>query len=860
MPYPRRRVLPLLVLAVFPTAALPQATPPALVRDINPGLNREERSGEPQNFVEMGGIVYFHSFDPAHGEELWRTDGTEGGTWLFKDFLPGPNSSYAGASTLVVGKTLYFLVSNGSERYDLWKSDGTAAGTVRFLPGFDGYLQPFAVGGTLYLFRNCSETGSCELWKSDGTIAGTVKVASLALPPSPPGLFFGVSPLGRSGGPVFFFKFYSQHGELQELWRSDGTAAGTFPVRLFATPGQQNALVSYGQVGGTLFFNGWDAEWGYALWKSDGTAAGTVRLKNVDPGSMVDAGGTLYFSGRDDASGWELWKSNGTAAGTVRLKDIVPGPGGSFASMIGRVGETLLILAWRPETSYELWQTDGTDAGTVLVRELAPGPDDYVDWLVLVDRLFYFTMDDGVHGLELWKSDGTAAGTVLVKDIVPGPGFPTILGPGGAAGKLFFWGDDGVHGHELWMSDGTAEGTVPLKDLVRATSSIPAELTVSGDQLFFLASDGSQGTELWKTDGTAQGTVLAHDLSPGPNGSYLFELTDVDGTLFFDAWKNQIWRTDGTPGGLALELTLPFIQGVAEAGDRLFVDAGELYAAGTGLVKDIRPGSQGSRISHMTEMGGTLFFRADDGGGSGLWRSDGTAPGTFEIAPVPADPLTAAGDALFFTVLEESSWTYSLWTSDGTLGGTFKVASWSPGDLPYELTDVDGTLFFGLALRAGGQELWKSDGTPAGTVRVQRIPGSRSPLAELTAVRGSLFFSADGPGGRELWRSDGTGPGTRRVADIYPGNQGSDPAGIVDAQGWAVFAATDRVHGREVWMSDGTQRGTFLVGDVAPGARSSRPEELTVWNGKVYFSADDGATGIELWSFEVAAPPDPKGR
>ncbi|MFP5288603.1 MAG: hypothetical protein ACLGI9_22900, partial [Thermoanaerobaculia bacterium] len=110
MPYPRR-ALPLLVLALFPAAALPQ-TVPTLVRDINPGLNREERSGEPQLFVEMGGIVYFHSFDPAHGQELWRTDGTAEGTWLLKDVLPGVASSYAGsyagASTLVIGDTLYF--------------------------------------------------------------------------------------------------------------------------------------------------------------------------------------------------------------------------------------------------------------------------------------------------------------------------------------------------------------------------------------------------------------------------------------------------------------------------------------------------------------------------------------------------------------------------------------------------------------------------------------------------------------------------------------------------------------------------------------------------------------------------------
>ena len=462
--------------------------------------------------------------------------------------------------------------------------------------------------------------------------------------------------------------------------------------------------------------------------------------------------------------------------------------------------------------------------------------------------MLYFAIDDYEHGLEIWKSDGTSEGTALVKDIVPGPHSPWIDNPRGAAGKLFFWGGDGVHGHELWVSDGTEEGTFPVKDLVQATSSVPFELTASGDRLFFTATDGSHGYELWKTDGTMEGTVLAHDLSPG-DSSYLSELTDVDGTLFFNLWRSETW-SDG-PGGLRLELSLPYIQGAAEAGGRLFVHAGELYAAGTGLVKDIRHGPQGSRISEMTEVGSTLFFRADDGEGAGLWRSDGTSPGTFEVAPVNAHQLTSVGGLLFFTVLDPSSFIYSLWKSDGTSGGTVPVASWGPEDVPRELTDVDGTLYFGLSLLSGGQELWKSDGTDAGTLRVRRISDSRSPLGELTSVQGRLFFTAEDAAGRELWRSDGTETGTLRVEDLFPGPQGSHPGWLAAAGDRLVFAATDPAHGREVWVSDGTPGGTFPVGDVAPGARSSWPEELTAWNGKVYFSADDGITGVELWSFAL---------
>jgi len=39
----------------------------------------------------------------------------------------------------------------------------------------------------------------------------------------------------------------------------------------------------------------------------------------------------------------------------------------------------------------------------------------------VLNGVFYFTADDGIHGRELFASDGTANGTHLVKDINPGP-------------------------------------------------------------------------------------------------------------------------------------------------------------------------------------------------------------------------------------------------------------------------------------------------------------------------------------------------------------------------------------------------------------------------------------------------------
>ena len=76
-------------------------------------------------------------------------------------------------------------------------------------------------------------------------------------------------------------------------------------------------------VNGVFYFAGRDNSNGRELWKSDGTAAGTILVKDIaagiyssEPSSLANVGGTLYFS-----VGNELWKSDGSGAGTVAVKN-----------------------------------------------------------------------------------------------------------------------------------------------------------------------------------------------------------------------------------------------------------------------------------------------------------------------------------------------------------------------------------------------------------------------------------------------------------------------------------------------------------------------------------------------------------
>src|SRR5262245_4874757 len=136
-------------------------------------------------------------------------------------------------------------------------------------------------------------------------------------------------------------------------------------------------------VNGTVYFKATDPVHGEELWKSDGTTAGTVLVKDIFPGSgpstinyLSAMNGALFFVGQDGVHGNELWKSDGTEAGTVMVKDFVPGLAqGAFNSFIDFNG-TLFFTFSDGVNGYELWKSDGTEAGTGMVKDINPGAGD----------------------------------------------------------------------------------------------------------------------------------------------------------------------------------------------------------------------------------------------------------------------------------------------------------------------------------------------------------------------------------------------------------------------------------------------------------------------------------------------------
>lgn len=333
------------------------------------------------------------------------------------------------------------------------------------------------------------------------------------------------------------------------------------------------------RVGDAVFFRALDIPSGDELWKSDGTSAGTVRVADICPGpissnpsQLTEAGGVLYF-----VEGGGLWKSDGTSEGTVRISEMLSLPSVLVAPKLTAVGDTLFLA-----DGLKLWMSDGTVDGTQrLVDFGGHSPSGYWQWnFTAVGSDVLFTICDSGGNCELWRTDRTAAGTERVATIVP-PCEDGYADPDASPGLQAFASSDEmvffaacVLGGEcdLYRTDGTADGTNRIvtfspSDGIHDHWAGPQIAVINGGAVF-PACDGLTGCELWTSDGTAEGTRLLVDISPGVADSFGERdrgFVHLGNVVLFNATVNGdsgLWSTDGTAVGTVLlssEAGLPSI-------------------------------------------------------------------------------------------------------------------------------------------------------------------------------------------------------------------------------------------------------------------------------------------------------------
>lgn len=402
------------------------------------------QSSNPTFFRRAGNQLFFVANDGAHGNELWRTDGTPSGTSLVRDFVEGGGSSTLGFVG-TVGNSM--ILVNHTAR-ELWKSDGTAAGTVKLATLVEGSPSSVAfiaaaAGTRAYVMVRYGYEVPTDLWVTDGTPAGTKKVGSYRMP--------GVLMAGAAGKLVFISK---DDNVGDQLWVSDGTALGTHMI----FTGSQCTTAPCGPVPydfysfrDRVYFTTTDG-----LWKTDGTPAGTVKVATIGRPSLLASSETVaYFR---DFNSTTVLRTDGTSVTTTPL----------FAPSGVVLQDGRLAFTTRPtSTSSELWRTDGTPAGTAKVAGSATGTT--YDLLAAAGTRLFFSGTIKATGNELWSGDADLGNVALLADVDPriqANGTASSSAPTGSTlnGNFIFAATD-YRGRELWVSDGTNGGTRLLANI-----------------------------------------------------------------------------------------------------------------------------------------------------------------------------------------------------------------------------------------------------------------------------------------------------------------------------------------------------------------------------------------------------------
>lgn len=219
-----------------------------MVADIDRRRTKFVESGEHQfptagidNLLATDDWLLFMADDNLNGRELWRSDGTRAGTELVRDINIGAQSSlhreananevknpHDPARAIVFESEYYFVADDGIHGRELWRSDGTEAGTemvVDLSPG-DSHSFPFAPGddpnitprfqehdGALYFYANDE-----ELWRTDGTEAGTLRAEIAAVPSPVPTLRYGDYEITHENGFFYRSPIDSQERQLIAQW------------------------------------------------------------------------------------------------------------------------------------------------------------------------------------------------------------------------------------------------------------------------------------------------------------------------------------------------------------------------------------------------------------------------------------------------------------------------------------------------------------------------------------------------------------------------------------------------------------------------------------------------------------------
>jgi ELWxxDGT repeat protein len=368
-------------------------------------------------------------------------------------------------------------------------------------PAFD-----FAVSNGIGFFTRWGTGSIGSLWTTDGFTATRVG-------PGPPGTFRDIIPV--KAGVVGL-----RDGGLSTVFRSDGTAAGTYV--LGEVDGVHTTLGNNLALRGRFYIN--DDNFNAGIYETDGN---TLVFRGRVLGAWGN--GAEYSDGivfntfvHPDRHGLYTLDSAGVLTQFIEFSTL-----GGYAHGLENVRAGITFLVRKDldnSNEYSLWRTDGTAENTAQLP-VSFGKTQWVEVAGSDKQRAMIRALDQKGRWSLWSTDGTANGTRVIQQRLKGDRVTMI---GNTAGHtLFVVRETGSNVGTLWATKGTPGSTHRLAELdpypghPGAVWPERSDLTMhtTNSVTYFINTDRKHGWEIWRTDGTRKGTRLAFDLVPGPGSA-----------------------------------------------------------------------------------------------------------------------------------------------------------------------------------------------------------------------------------------------------------------------------------------------------------------------------------------------------
>lgn len=410
-------------------------------------INSQIASSYPKILFGLGNYVYLMADDKTNGVELWKSNGIS--TSLHANLNQDNRiehvlgSTYSGhtryKSSYIIGLSnkhfqifpngdinhLGFLEANGNTNFhefkdslyymghdnNLWKSNGTPAGTKKAVhldstnngTGNVGYQILNNTENSLFFTSDASSI----LWKTNGTKSGTLKLHEFGITELP---FFNFTSFYSSWTFDNLLIFERRNISLNktELWRSDGTVAGTFQL---AT---NNYISGYGVFNNQLYFRD-----NSGLWKTNGTQEGTLQINEKDFFSGKQLRDKFYLVRRNNTENsieyYEIDKDENLKLLTA-ISDFTE-EGFNYPSGFTKIDDRYLLNYISTPGYQHFILTDGNAENTkkaFSLRGSIPFAEEY--FFTYLNKKIYFTAVDSLKGQELWVWDFECPDGYTIRD------------------------------------------------------------------------------------------------------------------------------------------------------------------------------------------------------------------------------------------------------------------------------------------------------------------------------------------------------------------------------------------------------------------------------------------------------------